>query len=530
MAAAPAVMAVAPTGREWRLLPRRPRPEPAAAAFLPMTEPRRQPPSLRRKVILSAAWLIGTRWALRLMGLASTMILARLLMPEDFGVVAGVTAVVAILNGFFDFGFNLALIRAKEHRREDYDTAWTLRILKTSTLALLLFAVSPLVASYAKDENLVMVSAIIAVGLVVRGYDNIGTIRFEKEMQYERLFAVRLYPRLVGVVATVGLAFWLRSYWAIVFGTLVQQISFTLFSFVLCDFRPRFRLQGAAAMWNFSKWIVVSSISRQIYSALDRFLLSGLAGKRELGYFSVSAGVASMATNELVGAAGAALIPGYAKLRDEPDRLRAAFASSQGALVAMLMPMTVALVVLALPLTSVVLGSQWLQAAPMLAAFGVFYFAYTLVENLNSFMAVTGLQASSAKVGVCRTLMFLALIYPVFQWGGVLMIIAMKAALSFSEYLYLVSRCCHRIGRPMGKYLLSFWRPVVAGALMMGAMLAANADLRVPPLAQLAIVGGAGATVYVASLLGLWALSGKPNGLEQLLLEALQRLRRSRNT
>jgi O-antigen/teichoic acid export membrane protein len=486
--------------------------------------------SLRRKVILSAVWLIGTRWLLRLVGLASTMIMARLLMPEDFGVVAGVTAVVAILNGLFDFGFNLALMRSKEHRREDYDTAWTLRVVKMAAFAALLVAVSPVVALYAKDENLIAISAVIALGLAVRGFDNIGTVRFEKEMHYERLFAVRVYPRLVGALATVGLALWLRSYWAIVFGTLAQQLAFTIFSFLLCEFRPRFRLQGAAAMWSFSKWIVLISISRQVYAAFDRFLLSGIVGKRELGFFSVSSSLAALVSTELIGAAGSALIPGYAKLRDEPARLRSAFVSSQGALAAMLLPAVLILMIQALPLTHVVLGSQWTNSAPMLAAFGVFYMAYTLVENLNSFMAVTGLQKTSAKVGVTRTLLFLALVYPSFQLGGILFVIAMKTALSFSEYLILVSRCCIRLGMPMGRYLLSFWRSLGAGTLMAAAMMAFEASLAVPPLAELMLVGGAGTGVYLSVLFALWALSGKPDGLERLLLDALMRVRRSRPT
>lgn len=489
-----------------------------------MNEPRHQPPSLRRKVIVSAMWLVGTRWLLRVMGLASTMVLARLLMPEDFGVVAAVTALVAILNGFFEFGFNLALIRAKEDRREDYDTAWTMRILKSAAFGLLVVGASPFVAAYAQDPALVAISVVLGTGLIIRGFDNIGTVRYERQMQHDRLFAVRLYPRLVGVVATVSLAFWLRSYWAIVLGAFVQQVAHTLFSFVLCDFRPRLRLQGAAALWNFSKWILVSSISRQIYGALDRFALSGLVSKRDLGYFSVSSSLAAMVSSEMVGAVGSALIPGYAKMQDEPGRLRAAFVSSQGALVALLLPVTLALVLLAEPVTAVVLGARWVEAAPMLAAFGVFFLVYTLVENLNNFMAVTGLQVTAAKAGASRTLAFLALVYPAFQAGGVLAVIAFKTLLSLVEVLCLASFACKRVGAPLSQYLREFVRPLAAGTAMGGVMWALERALHVPAVLELAIVASAGIATYVLALLTLWQAWGQPNGLERLLVEAWQRL------
>lgn len=497
----------------------RPRPLPT------MPAPPPTPPSLRRKVILSAAWLIGTRWVLRLLGLASTMLLARLLMPEDFGVVAAVTAVVAILNGFFEFGFNLALIRATEYRREDYDTAWTLRILKSSAFAALVFAVSPLVADYADDPNIVLISAVVALGLVVRGFDNIGTVRFEREMQYQRLFAVRLYPRLAGVVATLALAFWLRSYWAIVLGVLVQQVAYTAFSFALCSFRPRFRLEGAASLWNFSKWIVANSISRQIYSALDRFTLSGLVSKRDLGFFSVSSSVAAMVTSELVGAAGSALIPGYAKLKDEPQRLREAFLTAQSALFGLLLPVTLALVILAKPATITVLGWKWVDAAPMLAAFAAFYLAYTLVENLNSFMAVTDLQQSAAKTGIVRTLVFLGLVYPMFQAGGILLVIGMKAALSTLEFVWLAWQCCRRVQVSPALLWRRFLRPVAAAGAMALVMLALRpAAAALPPPAQLLAIGATGLVVYLVTALVIWRCTGRPGGLEHLLVEAAQKV------
>lgn len=473
--------------------------------------------SLRDKVVKSALWLIVTRWSHRLVGLASTMVLARVLMPEDFGVVAAVMAVVAVLDGFFEFGFDLALIRAKDVRREEYDTVWTMRILKGVVFGLLVMAVSPFVAGYADAGQLVPISIAIGVGLMIRGADNVGIVRFEKELQYDKLFAVRLYPRLAGAAATIVLALVLRSYWAIVLGTALQNLFQTAFSYWLCDYRPRWRLQGAGAVWHFSKWILVSGISRKFYGAMDRFLLSGWVSARDLGFYSVSSSLASLITNDLIGAVGNALIPGYSKLQDQLERLRAAFLMSQAAFVALLLPTAAGTIMLAKPMTAVVLGSQWLDSSWMLAAFIVFFVCYSIVENLNRFMAMTGLQERAALGGMLRTVIFLALVYPAFQWGGMPMLIAMKVVLSSVEILYLSWNCCARIEAPFRRYLAGYWRPLLASGVMAAALWALDRVLQAPALVELVAGAVTGTAVYVATLMLVWHISGRPAGLETLL-------------
>lgn len=484
-----------------------------------------QPPtgSLRDRVVKSALWLIATRWSHRLVGLASTMVLARLLMPEDFGIVAGVMAVVAILDGFFEFGFDLALIRNKDASRDDFDTVWTMRLLKGTLFGLLVIAVSPAVAHYAQDDAVVMISVAIGLGLVIRGFENIGVVRFEKELQFDRLFAVRLYPRLAGAATTIGLAFALRSYWAIVLGAMMQNVYMAVFSYWLCDYRPRLRLQGAGAIWRFSKWVLLSGISRKFFGSMDRFLLAGWIDKRQLGFFTVSGSVASMITNELVGAVGNALIPGYAKLQNELARLRAAFLMSQAAFVSLLLPTAAGCVVLAPEATAVVLGSQWGDSAYMLAGFAVFYVFYSIVENLNRFMAMTDLQAVAAGSGLVRTALFIALIYPAFKLGGIPLLIGLKVALSSLEILYLARHCCRRIECRLSRYLSIYWRPTVASAVMMACLWVLGRWVHAPDLVRL--LGGAavGTAIYAGCALLLWRLSGRPAGLESLAVDLLDR-------
>ncbi|QID18523.1 oligosaccharide flippase family protein [Nitrogeniibacter mangrovi] len=479
--------------------------------------------SLKDKVVHSALWMIATRWVHRLLGLISTMVLARVLMPEDFGVVAAVTAVVAIMDGFFEFGFDLALIREKDATRDDFDTAWTMRLLKGILFGLALIAASPLVAHYADEGDIVAISALIGAGLMIRGAENVGMVQFQKELQFDRLFRIKLYPRILGVITSIAVALWLRSYWAIVIGAVMLNVYQTLFSYLMCPFRPRLRLEGAGKLWRFSKWIVISAISRQLFAATDRFALSGWISKEQLGFFSVGGSLASMITNELVGAVGTALIPGYAKLQDEQSRLRAAFLASQSAFIALLVPAAVGVFVLSRPLTQVVLGAQWTDAAPILGLFGLFYLCYSIVENLNRFMAMTGLQVISARSGIVRSTVFLLAIYPAFEIGGIAGLIGTKITLSAVEILFLSYHCTRRIDTPMSRYLGTYVRPLLASAAMAAATLPLVGMLHTPPVVTLFACAGVGAVIYGTCSLAIWRVSGRPNGLEAIVIDLLAR-------
>lgn len=488
-----------------------------------MSSPDSSTPSLRDRVLNSAMWLIATRWVHRALGLVSTMILARLLMPEDFGLVAAVTATVAIIDGFFDFGFDLALIQKKDAGRAEFDAAWTLKVCKGALFGLTIALLGPLVAHYAGAEEIVAISLVVGFALLLRGAENVGTVRFQKELQFDKLFRIKLYPRLLAITTTIVAALWLRSYWAIVIGTLAQNAYQTLFSYLMCDYRPRLRLRGIGELWGFSRWILLSSICRQAFRATDRFLLSGWIGKRELGFFSVSGDLSSMITNELVGAVGTALVPGYAKLQDDQARLRAAFLMSQSAYLALLIPASIGILLLAPQLTAVILGAQWTEASHLLGLFALFYMFYTVAENLNRFMAMTGLQEVAGRAGLLRTIAFLILIYPAFQWGGIPGLIAMKISLSAIETLYMAARCCQRIDAPLGDYLGLYLRPGVATAAMAAALALLEPLLAGHVLLGLLVGALAGAAVYGMASLLMWRFSGRPKGLETVFFELLAR-------
>ncbi len=480
-------------------------------------------PSIKNKVIKGAAWMVVSRWSFRLLGLVSTMVLARLLTPADFGLVAVVVSLTAILGGLFDFGFDMALIRQQNPERDDYDSAWTFRFLKASVFAIAILFCSPWVAEYANAPEAVHISIVTALTFFVRSFENIGTVNFQKNLAFHSMFKYMLYPRLLGVASTIALAFALRSYWAIVLGTLLNAVYQVIFSYLLCnDYLPRFSFRGFAKLWGFSKWVLVNSISRQIFSAMDRLLLSGHVSKQSLGYYSVGADLASIVTQELMTPVGSALMPGYAKLKHDHERLRSAFLVSTSVFIALILPTGVGVWLIAPELVALLLGAQWTQAAGLTGLLALFFMCYATTEILTNFLAMVDLIERSSVVGIVRTLLFILLIYFAFQAYHLEGVIFLKIALSAIEVLALLVLALRYLQLSVMTISTLFWRPLLAVTCMAVVVELLPLSAALPVLLTLILKVAVAAMVYAGASVLLWLGAGKPKGLESMLVELTQ--------
>src|SRR5215469_11841367 len=151
---------------------------------------------LGHRIAKSAAWMVGSRMAIRAIGLVSTVILARLLRPEDFGLVAMVMALVTTMEVFGNFSFDLALIRDAEAARDHYDTVWTMSILRGALVAGGLVALAWPAAAFFGDPRVQPIIYWVAGGMFLEGWQNVGTVDFRKELTFHREFAFQILAKL----------------------------------------------------------------------------------------------------------------------------------------------------------------------------------------------------------------------------------------------------------------------------------------------------------------------------------------------
>src|SRR5512134_1598167 len=152
--------------------------------------------SFKHKVVVGIAWMTTSRAAVRVLGLISTVVLARLLVPADFGIIAMAMAVAAGLELLTLFGFDAALVQRKEIAREHYDSAWTLNVLLGVGLAVALAVVSVPIAAFYREPRLEVIMYILGAKYIIENAANPGVVDFRRNINFRPEFVIQVVPKV----------------------------------------------------------------------------------------------------------------------------------------------------------------------------------------------------------------------------------------------------------------------------------------------------------------------------------------------
>jgi hypothetical protein len=219
----------------------------------------------------------------RSIGIVSTTLLARLLLPADFGLVAMAMSVIAVIELATAFSFEVALIQKADPRREDFDTAWTLNVLISIGGALLTVALGAPAATFYGDPRLTAVMLAIGAAWLVSGFENIGTVNFRRTMDFGAEFRFMASKRVIAFAVTISAALAFQSYWALVIGMTTSRLAGLALSYSMQPFRPRFSLASARDLFSFSGWLLASNIATVLLQRVPHFFVGRAFGAQTLG-------------------------------------------------------------------------------------------------------------------------------------------------------------------------------------------------------------------------------------------------------
>jgi lipopolysaccharide exporter len=483
---------------------------------------------LGRTMAVGALWMVASRWALRMIGLASTIVLARLLTPQDFGLVAMAMLVVGLLEILGETGQRQAIIRMREPTREHYDTAWTFSVLIGVGTAAALALAAPVAARVFEEPRLVWIIGLLALRPLMIGLQNIGTVDLQRRFEFRRDQEIVIYAKLVSFVVTIALALLLRSYLALLASIIVHGLVQLVLSYVYSRYRPRLSLARARELWSFSAWTLVTHLTHFFSERTDQGAVGLWLGAPAMGTYTVAYEVATAPTEELIVPPDRALYAVYARAAGDPAALREHYLAALSfiALVAAATSTGVALV--AEDAVRTLLGENWLAAIPLLPWLALGAGVLGIVRT-----AITALLAAGhAFANAMRGLAFVAMLVPL-AWAGVgaygmegAAAARLLAALLIAPVLALLA--VRLLGIPLRALVGAVWRPVAAAAAMAAAVRLVHPLLPPLPPLRLALDAGFGACVYAASVLALWHAAGRPRGPERTVLETVAwRLRRA---
>lgn len=478
--------------------------------------------SLGSRLARGAALMLMLRWLSRAMGLVSAMVLARLLTPEDFGLVAVAVAVTHLFEIVLDTSTETSLISRKSHDADEWNTAWTLRVASGLLIALGMFAGGVIAVEVYGDDRYSLIFWVLALASLVRGFENIGVIGFRLDMQFDKDARYLLICKLVSVLGSMAFALAFRSYAAILAATLSAAVFQVAYSFWVHPFRPRFSSHAWRTFVGFSIWMLLLNVSKYVLESVDKLILGGMVSARVLGFYKMATELASLPVSEVVFPIARALNVGFAAVRHDRERFGRLLGDALGMVSLFAFPFTLGMVVTAEELVAVVLGAQWGGAVPYLKIFAVYYLFYSLSHYFGTAMIVLGkVRVYAAFVGV------IAGIAIVFAWQfsagrDALLVFAIAkvvAAVLLAVVLWFAQIRAGLIGR--SALIAVIWRPAVAALVMVAAVQGIDWPIESLPLRLLA-KAGLGATVYLTALVTLWILAGRPGSSERILIDSVR--------
>lgn len=484
--------------------------------------------NVTQRMQIGASLMLLAKFLERGLGLISTVILARLLLPGDFGLVAMAAPIVMFIELLRSFSFDMALIQKADAEAAHFDTAWTLNLLSTTLIALLMVLAAAPAADFYQEPRFAPVMAWLALGTFIQGFENIGTVSFRKELDFGQEFRLLLYKKLASITLTALLALWLRDYWALVWGTLVSRVFGVALSYHMSHYRPSLRLSHWRDLMHFSKWMVVNNLLFFLNLRGVDFVIARLFGAAVLGQYLVAIEISTILSVELVAAANRAFFPGFVKLSGEPNTVVRHCTTVMAAAAMWLLPLAMLLYLLGDLLVHAMFGDKWPLTGELIGEFGLFGALTAFTGSLSyAYMAVGHPRFSSVAAAV-QSLIVLVLLVVNGYWGRPEWIghcFVLTACLVLFVHAAMVKHVFPAL------QLLRWLRGVarmslaaVGAGLIISRLKAPLLGSGLPEPVVLVGLGIGGVALYGAGVWLLWRLDHCKDGPERSILTRIPRL------
>ncbi|MFW6093131.1 MAG: lipopolysaccharide biosynthesis protein [Pseudomonadota bacterium] len=473
---------------------------------------------LSGKVADGAVWMTGLMIAERGISLVSTIILARLLVPEDFGVVAMCMSVVAALELFAAFGFDVVLIQKQGASRAHYDTAWTLRLLSGVLIASLIVGAAYPTSVFYDEPKVVWPMIAIALGSLLKSFENIGVVDFRKDLRFRREASFRLSQRLSGFLVTVPLALYWRDYWALVAGIVAMNASALVLSYIMRPRVPRFSLRYWHTILGFSSWLLVNNFLEFIRRRAAYFILGRSGGAGALGFLQISQDLANAFTRELVSSANRAIFPGYSRVSTNNSHIAQMFLRVSGLTSTFAVPVSAGIALISHQIIPIVLGGGWSDAIPLLQLLAISGGLAAIGSNCTYVFHARGKPRIVTLVSLIHVILLVPLLVILVNLYGLLGAgrAVVGAGLVTVPAAYKLATL--ELNLSLREVARAVWRPFAAASAMCAAVLGLEAIVDLDLWSGVLLNVGIGAACYVGVLsLLVWA-GNEEDPVEELLL------------
>lgn len=453
--------------------------------------------------IQGTMWRYASYFGGKLMVFLSTLILARLLSVEDFGVVGYALASIAFLDIASDLGMAEAVVYHKENNRTNSTAFWV-----SLSIGFFLFGLSwliaPFLAIYFQDERVIPVFRAITLTFPITALGSTHDALLRKQLAFGKTALPEFLRALTKGLISVSLAFAGYGAWSLVWGQVGGTFVASIILWLITPWRPtlEFDFLKAKSLISYGMKYIGTDVLSVLLLNLDYLLIGRYLGAAALGIYVLAYRVPELLILQFARILSKVTFPIYTQMRDLPDGIARAFGKATGYVSLLTVPMGLGLLIVARPFTLIFLTDKWESAIPVMQGIAIYCLFLSLIHNTSAVYKAIGKFGVMTWIGVAR----LFFLFPALWWAtrsaeSIVAVGWMHAFVAFIGALLSLGVTAYLLKLPLPSLTKMLMPALIAGVLMAGIaymLLASLASLS--PTMQLLIVVPVGGAVYFAAL------------------------------
>jgi lipopolysaccharide exporter len=427
---------------------------------------------LTKRTVRGGLWVLlarGVKWALQL---GRTVVLARILFPNDFGLFGIAFLSLNLLDTFSRTGLWTALIQKDEAVESYLDTAWTIEIIRAAAIATgLFFASTGIARFFGLPEAAPLVKAAGLV-IILQSLSNIAVVLYEKELAYDKYFTLEAARTLSEFIVALAAVFVLRNVWALMLGRIAGEAAYCAASYLIQPYRPGISLdlKKAGPLFTYGKWIMFSSILVFCITRGDDLFVGKVLGGVILGLYQMAYSFSALISTEMAFPVLKATFPAYSKIQYDLKQIKHAYVKVLQVISFLAFLMAFILLVLADNIVLTLLGQKWAPTAVLLRILVIPACLKAFQRTLVQLAKALGCPEVQVKVNTVQLIILALCIYPAAAYLGAAGVALAVLIQGVAAFVWAAGLVIPRIALSGREFAAAIARQLAAASIS-GAML-----------------------------------------------------------
>ena len=344
-----------------------------------------------RTVLSNFIWRLAERSGAQIVQLVVSIVLARILLPSDYGIVALMTVFIGILGIFINCGLGSALIQKKDADNVDFSTVFYAQLVFCVIIYSLLFFAAPFIADFYQMPEMTAMVRVLSLTLVIAGVKNIQVSYVSKKMQFKRFFFATLGGTVGAAFVGIGMACLGFGTWALIAQSLFNNAVDTLILWITVKWRPikAFSFQRLKSLFSYAWKLLVSSLLDSVYNNLRSLIIGKVYSAENLAFYNKGQSWPNLIVENVNSSIDSVLLPSMSSVQDEKNSVKAMTRRAIKTSTYVMAPLMMGLAFTGVPLVRLLLTEKWLPIVPFQVIFCITYMFYPIhTANLNAIKAL----------------------------------------------------------------------------------------------------------------------------------------------